>query len=108
MEIADLIEGEPDSVATWTHRAYERIRARPLTDAAWQSIFDLGVDTALTRRDMNGLRSVLSLAATYYDSIGDQFGCLPNFEATMARVQGDPQARAVVLECTHDILIGNS
>lgn len=108
MEIADLIEGEPASVATWTHRVYERIRSQPLSDAAWRSIFDLGVGTALARRDMDGLRSVLSLAATYHDSIGDQFGCLPNFEATMARVQGDPQARAVVLECTHDILIGNS
>lgn len=108
MEIADLIEGEPASVATWTHRVYERIRSQPLTDAAWRSIFDLGVSVALARHDMDGLRSVLSLAATYYDSIGDQFGCLPNFEATMARVQDDPQARAVVLECTHDILIGNS
>ena len=57
---------------------------------------------------MDGLRSVLSLAATYFDSVGDQFGCLPDFEATMTRVQDDPEARAVVLECTHDILIGNS
>lgn len=108
MEIADLIAGEPASVSTWTHRVYERIRHQPLTDAAWRSLFELGVGTALARHDMDGLRSVLSLAATYYDSIGDQFGCLPDFEATMARVQDDPQARAVVLECTHDILIGNS
>jgi hypothetical protein len=108
MEIADLIAAEPASVATWTHRVYERIRSQPMTDAAWRSLFELGVSTALARRDMDGLRSVLSLAATYYDSIGDQFGCLPYFETTMARVQDDPQARAVVLECTHDILIGNS
>ena len=108
MEIADLIAEEPVSVSTWTYRVYDRIRRQPLTDAAWHSLFDLGVTTALARRDMDGLRSVLSLAATYFDSVGDQFGCLPDFEATMTRVQDDPEARAVVLECTHDILIGNS
>ena len=108
MDIADLLAEKPQLVATWAHRVYERVRGQALTDAAWQSLFDLGVSTALERRDMPGLRAVLSLAATYFDSLGDQFACLPYFEATMQRVQDDLEARAVVLECTHDILIGNS
>ena len=108
MDIADLIAEAPPVVATWTHRVYDRIRGHALTDATWRSLFDLGVTTALERRDMAGLRAVLSLAATYFDSLGDQFACLPSFEETMQRVQDDPDARTVVLECTHDILIGNS
>ena len=46
MEIADLIAGEPASVSTWTHRVYERIRGQSLSDAAWRSLFELGVATA--------------------------------------------------------------
>ena len=52
--------------------------------------------------------AVLALAANYFDSIGDQFGCLPYIEDTMQLVALDSEARAVVLDCTHDIMIGNS
>jgi hypothetical protein len=53
-------------------------------------------------------RAVFALAANYFDSIGDQFGCLSYIEDTMRLVAHNPQARAVVLDCTHDIMIGNS
>jgi hypothetical protein len=51
---------------------------------------------------------MIRLAANYFDSIGDQFGCLPYIEETMQRVGDDEAARTVVLECTRDIMVGNS
>lgn len=108
MDIADLLTAEPASLASWTHRAYDRVRGTHLTEREWRDLFEFGVTAALGRRDMDGLRSVLALAANYFDSIGDQFGCLTYIEETMQRAAADPQARAIVLECTHDLMIGNS
>ena len=108
MEIADLLATEPASIAPWAYRVYERIRRQPLPDEEFRALFERGIEVSLRRHDMVGLHASLGLAANYYASIGDQFGCLPYFEETMQRVLGDPEARAIVLQCTHDILIGNS
>ena len=108
MDIADLLATEPPVIASWAYRIYERIRREPLPEAEWRALFEFGIELSLRRRDMVGLHAVLGLAANYFASIGDQFGCLPYIEETMQRVAADPEARAIVLDCTHDILIGNS
>ena len=108
MEIADLLATDPPVLASGAYRVYERIRRQPLLEADWRALFEFGIEAALRRRDMVGLHAVLGLAANYFASIGDQFACLPYFEETMQRVAHDPEERALVLDCTHDILIGNS
>lgn len=108
MDIADLLAAEPPVIASWAYRVYERIRRQPLPEPDWRALFEFGLELSLSRRDMVGLHAVLGLAANYFASIGDQFACLPYFEDAMQRVAHDPEARTLVLDCTHDILIGNS
>ncbi len=108
MDIADLLAEEPPVIASWAYRVYERIQRQPLPEPDWRSLFDFGVGTSLRRGDMAGLHAMIALAANYFDSIGDQFGCLAYIEETMQLVALDAEARAVVLDCTHDIMIGNS
>lgn len=108
MDLADLLTRQPPVVAAWAYRVYDRIERQHLTESEWCALFDFGVATALERRDMAGLHAMIALAANYFDSIGDQFGCLRYIEQTMQRVADDPEARAVVLDCTRDIMVGNS
>ncbi len=108
MDIDDLLAGDPRPIPVWAYRVYDRVRGHDLTEPQWRGLFSLGVDTALRDRDLVGLHSMLALAANYFDSIHDQFGCLQYVEETMQRVAGDPEARAVVLDCTRDLMIGNS
>lgn len=107
-DITDLTATEPPVVASWAHRVYDRVRGEHLTDLEWRALFEFGVDTSLRRGDLDGLRAMLALAATYFDSIGDQFGCLQYIQETMARVELTPEARTVVLQCTYDVMVGNS
>ncbi len=108
MDIADLLVADPPVIASWAYRVYERIRQHPLPEDDWRALFEFGIETSLRRRDMVGLHAVLGLASTYFDSVGDQFGCLRYIDETMQRVSADPEARAVVLSCTYDIMVGNS
>jgi hypothetical protein len=107
-DIADLLAAKPPVIASWVYRVYERIRQHPLPEHDWRALFEFGIAACLRTHDMAGLHAVLALAANYFDSIGDQFGCLPYIEDTMQLVRFDPEARTIVLACTHDILIGNS
>lgn len=108
MDINDLLAEQPPVIARWAYRVYDRIQRQPLPEPDWRALFEFGVDASLRRRDMAGLHAMIALAANYFDSIGDQFGCLSYIEETMQLVAADPDARAVVLDCTHDIMIGNS
>lgn len=108
MDIADLLASEPPVIASWAYRVYDRIQRQHLSEPEWRALFEFGVDASLRRRDMAGLHAMLALAANYFDSIGDQFGCLRYIEDTMQLVALDPHARAVVLDCTRDIMVGNS
>ena len=108
MNLADLLMTEPPAIAAWAYRVYDRIERQHLTESEWHVVFDFGVTIALRRRDMVGLHAMIALAANYFDSIGDQFGCLAYIEEAMQRVAGDAEARAVVLDCTRDIMVGNS
>ncbi len=107
-DINDLIAAPPTDLPTWAHHAYLRIRGRHLPDHHWRALYNFGIDLALQRRDMPGLHAMISLAATYHDSVGDQFGCLPYIEDTMQRLDPDPEARTLVLTATREILVGNS
>ncbi len=108
MDISDLLTEGPPAIAAWAYRVYDRIERRHLAESEWRAIFEFGVTAALRRRDMPGLHAMLALAANYFDSIGDQFGCLAYIEETMQRVASDPEARTIVLDCTRDIMVGNS
>jgi hypothetical protein len=108
MDTSDLLAAEPAVVASWAYRVRERISGHALTATEWRALFEFGVSAALARRDMAGLRAMIGLAANYFDSVGDQFACLPYIEETMQRVLHDPEAVEVVLGCTRDIIVGNS
>jgi len=108
VDIDSLLGSEPGSLANWSGEVYARVRGVHLTEPEWRAIFEFGVELAVRRGDLDGVRSMIRLAANYFDSIGDQFGCLPYIEETMQRVGDNEAARTVVLECTRDIMVGNS
>ncbi len=108
MDVASFIDSEPGSLANWSGEVYARVRGVHLTEAEWRALYEFGVGVAVGRGDLDGVRSMIRLAANYFDSIGDQFGCLPYIEELMQRVGDDAASRTVVLECTRDIMVGNS
>lgn len=108
MNLATFTASEPSSLANWSGDVYRRVRGVHLTESEWRALFEFGVELALRRGELDAVRSMIRLAANYFDSIGDQFGCLPYIEETMQRVGDNAAVRAVVLECTRDIMVGNS